>query len=61
MSTLVKRENEFKIRIISNGFLFIAEGRDDDDNWVTHELYIANDEEALMDAICDWRALPVNK
>ena len=50
---VTKRDREFKVEVISNGFLFKFSGRDNKDDWVEDTIYVS-DLDALDTQIVNW-------
>lgn len=53
----VKRDDDFQVDILQNGFVMRITGRDEDDEWRTIKVYYANIEE-LTEGIKAHVALP---
>lgn len=54
---IVKRDNEFNVEMLDNGFLFTASGRDDGDDWETAKVFYPSLEE-MFEAMKLWTTLP---
>ena len=59
MFNLTKRNNDFEIEILSNGYVIKAGGVDNNDSWVTRKIYF-NTVEELMTAVVMYTSLPEN-
>ena len=53
-----KREKDFSVKEITNGFVVTYLGRKSNDDWVTYEEYVEN-LEMLFNLIERWYAVPV--
>ena len=56
----VKRNKEFTVEQISNGFLFKFNGRDDDNNWTDESFYV-QELESLTDKMISWFEMEIDK
>lgn len=56
---LVKRNNDFSVEIIENGFVLCLSGVDNEDNWVNSKVY-CHSEETLFEEISKFVELPEN-
>ena len=56
----IKRDNDFTVKQISNGFLFEFSGRDENDDWINNSFFVT-DEEKLNIAFQEWLALEKQK
>ena len=56
----VKRNKEFTVEQISNGFLFKFNGRDDDNNWTDESFYV-QELESVNDKMISWFEMEIDK
>jgi hypothetical protein len=59
LKKLVKRNNEYTIENISNGYILTINGRDNDQDWVTEKLHVGNFDQ-LMGAIRALDEMPID-
>lgn len=53
---LVKRSSSIEIQILDNGFVFVASGRDELNEWVSSKIYV-HDATELIDYIRQYSSL----
>ena len=53
---MFKREKEFTVKEISNGFVVTTSGRNENDDWVTTEMYVEN-LQSLYEHIQGWYSI----
>lgn len=57
---IVKRNNDFSVEIIENGFVLCLVGRDSENNWIYTKVY-CHSEVALFKCISEFVSVPENE